>query len=103
MEIVEAKKAQENNLRQLEMKEWFANKVANEIKHNLTSTEIFAVLRETEKAMYCMLNVTKGCYRCTWIPKSCVTEHKGSVDFHTRFGLTYEEALNEAKWFWFGY
>ena len=47
MEIVEAKKMQENDLKQIEMKEWFANKVANEIKHNLTSTEIFAVLRET--------------------------------------------------------
>ena len=35
MEIMEAAKAQENDLRQLEMKEWFANKVANEIKHNL--------------------------------------------------------------------
>lgn len=103
MEIVEAKKAQENNLRQLEMKEWFANKVANEIKHNLFNTEIFAVLRETEKALYCMLNVTKGCYRCVWIPKSCVTEHKGSIENHTWFGLTYEQALEEAKWFWFGY
>ena len=87
MEIVEAKKMQENDLRQLEMKDWFANKVANEIKHN----------------MYCMLNVTKGCYRCAWIPKSCVTEHEGSVDFHTWFGLTYEQALNEAKWSWYGY
>ena len=85
MEIVEAKKIQENDLKQLEMKEWFANKVANEIKHNLIHTRIFAVLRETEKAMYCMLNVTKACYRCAGIPKSCLTDHEGSVDFHTWF------------------
>lgn len=31
-------------LKQLHMKEWFANKVANEICHNLHTTEIFAVL-----------------------------------------------------------
>lgn len=90
-------------LKQLHMKEWFANKVAKEIRCNLHTTEIFAVLRETEKALYVLLNVAPNCTRCAWVPKSCTEECAGSADFHTRTGLTYQEALNEAKLFWASY
>ena len=90
-------------LKQLSMKDWFANKVANEIRHNLHNPDIFAVLRETEKAMYVMLAIEPGCTRCTWVPKSCIVENPGSVDFHTRTGLSYEEAAREARIFWSAY
>lgn len=90
-------------LKQLHMKEWFANKVANEIRHNLHTTEIFAILRETEKAVYAVLAIEPGCTRCTWIPKSCIEEQPGSIDFHTRFGLSYEAAMTEARLFWSAY
>lgn len=90
-------------LRQLHMKDWFANKVANEIRHNLHNTEIFAVLKETVKAYYVMLSIEPGCNRCAWVPKFCIEEHEGSNDFHTRFGLSYEEAVNEARIFWSSY
>ena len=90
-------------LKQLYIKEWFANKVANEIKHNLHNAMIFAVLKETAKAYYVMLAIEPHCTRCTWIPKSCTEECSGSVDFHTHFGLTYEEARFEARLFWSSY
>lgn len=90
-------------LKQLSMKDWFATKVANEIRHNLHTPDIFAVLRETEKAMYVMLAIEPGCTRCTWVPKSCIIETPGSVDFHTRTSLSYEEAAIEARMFWSAY
>ena len=90
-------------LKQLHMKEWFANKVANEIRCNLRTTEIFAVLRETEKALYVMLSIAPGCNRCIWVPKSCTEECPGSIDFFTRTGLTYEHAAFEANLFWSAY
>ncbi len=89
-------------LKQLVMKDWFANKAANAVKHNLHNGDIFAVIKETEKAMYVMLAIEPGCNRCTWVPKSCIEEYPGSNDFHTRFNLTYDEAVNEAKWAWSG-
>lgn len=90
-------------LKQLHMKEWFANKVAREIRHNLHTTEIFAILRETEKAIYAMLAIAPGCTRCVWVPKSCTEETAGSRDFFTRTGLNYEQAVAEANLFWSAY
>ena len=91
------------SVKQLHMKEWFANKVANEIRTNLHTTEIFAVIRETEKAVYAMLAIAPGFSKCVWVPKSCIEEVPGRNDFHTRTGLTYEEAACEAKIFWSDY
>lgn len=52
-------------LKQLVMKDWFANKAAQAVKHNLHDGDIFAVLKETEKAYYVMLSIEPGCNRCT--------------------------------------
>ena len=90
-------------LKQLHMKEWFACKVANEIRRNLHTTEIFAVLRETEKAIYAMLTIAPGYNRCIWIPKSCTEETAGSRDFFTRTNLSYDQAVAEANLFWSSY
>lgn len=56
------------------VKDWFANKVANELGKNITMCDVFAILKETEKAVYAMLNV--GCYqrKTMWIPKSVLVE-----------------------------
>lgn len=35
------------------MKEWFATKVAQEIRHSLNTDEVFAILKETEKSCVC--------------------------------------------------
>ena len=58
----------------LTVKDWFANKVANELGKNITMCDVFAILKETEKAVYAMLNV--GCYqrKTMWIPKSVLVE-----------------------------
>ena len=45
----------------LTVKDWFANKVANELGKNITMCDVFAILKETEKAVDAMLNV--GCYQ----------------------------------------
>lgn len=54
----------------LTVKDWFANKVANELGKNITMCDVFAILKETEKAVYAMLNV--GCYqrKTMWVPKN---------------------------------
>ena len=56
------------------VKDWFANKVAEEIKSNIFMCDVFAVLKETEKAVYAMLNL--GCLKkkTMWVPKSVLVE-----------------------------
>lgn len=57
-----------------EVKEWFANKVANEVKRNIVMCDVFAIMKETEKAVYAMLNLGTDFRKCMWIPKSALTE-----------------------------
>lgn len=82
------------------MKEWFATKVAQEIRHNLSTDEVFAILKETEKAVYAMLAISPNYSKCVWIPKSCLIEDVGSSDFYTRQNISYEEAKDECRRFW---
>lgn len=89
-------------LKQLVMKEWFANKTCRELRRNLHSADIFAVIRETEKAMYVMLREI-GKPICVWVPKSCVETVSGSDDFHTIFNVSYETAAFEHRLFWSAY
>ena len=60
--------------KEITVKDWFADKVANELGKNITMCYVFAILKETEKAVYAMLNV--GCYqrKTMWIPKSVLVE-----------------------------
>ena len=95
--------AAKGTLKQLHIKEWFANKLANELRCNLFHTEIFAVLRETEKAYNVLFSTCGDSYRTAWIPKSCTIECPGSIDFHTRFGLSFGDALREFHDFWANY
>ena len=87
------------SLKELHIKDWFANKLANELRTNLHSTKIFAVLRETEKAYNVMLCEYGRALTC-WVPKSCTEERPGSIDFHTRFGMSFSAAKNELYYFW---
>lgn len=87
------------NLKLLRVKDWFANKLANELRTNLHSSEIFAVLRETENAYNVMLRECGRALTC-WVPKSCIDELPGSIDFHTRFGMGYDAARTELNHFW---
>lgn len=88
------------NLKLYKMKDWFANKKAQEIQSNIQSDEIFAILKETEKAVYGMIHLTSHVFKCVWIPKSCMIECKGSVDFYTRENISFDEAVKEFHYMW---
>nr|DAG61214.1 MAG TPA: coagulation factor IX-binding protein [Caudoviricetes sp.] len=79
-----------------EVKEWFANKVANEIGRNIYSCNVFAILKETPKAVYAMLNLDVNFEKCMWIPKSVLVE----CGEKTITDCTYEEAREEFKDYW---
>jgi hypothetical protein len=62
------------------VKEWMANKIANEVGRNINMCEVFAVLKETEKAAYVMLNLGYKSRKCTWIPKSAIIDITDEAD-----------------------
>lgn len=88
------------------VKDWFANKIANEIGRNINMCDIFAVLKETEKAVYAMLNLGCDFRKCTWIPKSALIEKEVGYDeferynYETLFIEDYEKAVKEFKMHW---
>ena len=41
----------------LTVKDWFADKVAEELSRKIDMCDVFAILKETDKAVYAMLNV----------------------------------------------
>lgn len=94
--------AVKGTLKQLNIKDWFLDKIACEKRMHLHSTEIFAVLRETEKAYNVMLCEYGRAITC-WVPKSCTYECPGCIDFHTRFGIGYDAARAELNYFWNSY
>lgn len=83
------------------VKDWFANKIANEIKMNINMCDVFAVLKETEKAVYAMLNL--GCDRkkTMWVPKSVLVEGDGR--FGTLITDSYDDASEQFSIFWESY
>lgn len=88
------------------VKEWFANKVANEIGRNISMCNVFGVLKESEKAVYAVLNCGTDCRKTMWIPKSVLIENEigedaqGFFHYETKQFDSYEEAVAELKTFW---
>lgn len=78
------------------VKEWFGNKVAEECKRNITMCDVFAILKETPKAVYAMLNIGCNSKKTMWIPKSVLVEYNGE----TLTDCTYEEACDEFRNMW---
>lgn len=82
-----------------EVKEWMANKVANEVKKNISMCDVFAILKETEKAVYAMLNLGTNFRKCMWIPKSVLVEREiglnadGSYNHETYIEADYDKAV----------
>ena len=58
------------------VQDWFANKVANEVKRNIAMCDVFAIIKETEKAVYGLLNLGCDSHKCMWIPKSVLVENE---------------------------
>lgn len=58
------------------VKDWFANKVAQEVRRNISMCDVFAIMKESEKAVYAMLNLGCDFSNCIWIPKSVLVERE---------------------------
>lgn len=85
------------------VKDWFTVKLMKERNlHRISHCIVFAVLKETEKAAYAMLDL--GCHlkMTTWVPKSCIEidDNNMNDDRNVRLGLTYEEAAVEHEVMW---
>ena len=78
-----------------EVKEWFANKIAQEMGRNIESCDVFALLN-------------LGCDRrkTTWVPKSCLIQHEVGADenglmrYETVFEEDYEKCVELFKEHW---
>lgn len=85
----------------IKIKDWFGNKLANELRANLPNNEIFAVLKETEKAYYAMISLAPGRSKCVWVPKSATfTEETDESYKETIFEEDYDEALRQFRDMW---
>lgn len=88
------------------VKEWFANKVAEEVKRTITMCDVFAILKESEKAVYAMLNIGCGHKKTMWVPKSVLVENEvgtgadGLECYETFFIEDYNEAVTEFEKHW---
>lgn len=84
------------------VKEWFADKVANEVGRNITACELFAVIKETEKAVYAMLHIGGTSRKCMWIPKSVLvdTTDEEYDDMDGRFPLIINDNYDEVVKAW---
>lgn len=88
------------------VKEWFADKVSNEVKMNIKMCDVFAVLKETDKAVYAMLNIGADKRKCMWVPKSVLIEYvpgeqeNGEHKYETIFEEDYDECVRLFKEHW---
>lgn len=88
-------------MERLTVKEWFANKVANEVRRNISMCEVFCILRETEKAVYAILNLGTNFSRTMWIPKSVLVENENGSE--TLRIEDYNEAMSRFYAMWKDY
>lgn len=83
-----------------QVKDWFHEKKMNEMRKNVQTTDIFAIIKETEKAAQVLVG-TPNAYMVYWCPKSCmidtVEDAQGKAHPEVLTGMTYEEAINEFK------
>lgn len=89
------------------VKEWFANKVANEVGANISMCNVFAVLKQTEKAVYAMLNLGTDKRKTMWVPKSVLVENEIGEDaatgvhhYETLFNDNYDECVEAFHAHW---
>lgn len=78
------------------VKDWFANKIAQEKGTNISICNVFAILKETEKAVKALVDLGSKGTTTTWIPKSALAEEDG---YETLRIEDWEEAYEEWKYF----
>lgn len=93
-----------------QVKEWFMNKISEQISFNCIDNNVFNIFKETEKAVYAMVSIAPMKKKTLWIPKSCLEEfeigvNNGSFEYHheTYFIENYDEASLRFKNFWSDY
>lgn len=77
----------------LKVKDWFINKVEVPVGYAIWDSEIKRIMKETEKASLCILDVTSknGKYEESiqvWIPKSCI---ENAQDYEEKKEKAFEE------------
>lgn len=88
------------------VKEWFANKVATEVGRNINMCDVFAILKETDKAVYAMLNLGCDSRKTMWVPKSVLVaseageDELGAMHYETIFTEDYDEAVRAFRNHW---
>lgn len=76
------------------VKDWFADKVANEVRRNISRCDVFCIIKETEKAVYAMLDLGPMFERCMWVPKSVLVEREADDEMTFDVG----EEMREMYW-----
>ena len=79
------------------VKDWFGNKVAQEVKMNISMCDVFAIIKETDKAVYAILNLGWNKSITKWVPKSVLVDNG---TYETRYISDWQEAYAELKSFW---
>lgn len=87
----------------LQVKEWFAAKKFNEIRHSrMFDNTLFAIIGETEKAYNCLVG-SLATMVCTWVPKSLVEVDESERKRSTFVCENYAEAkdiLDNIRNYW---
>lgn len=95
-----------NRNKSYEVKDWFGDKVAQEVKRNISMCDVFAIMKETEKAVYAMLNLGENFRKCMWVPKSVLIENEvgeqanGTYAHETIFEEDYDKCVKMFKEHW---
>ena len=89
-----------------EVKDWFADKVAKEVGHNIHGCRVFSIMKETEKAIYAMLDLGIDCRKCMWVPKSVLVtyipgeQENGMYKREKIFESDYNTCVEKLKTLW---
>ena len=86
--------------------DYFADKVAEEVNRNIGMCEVFGILKESDKAVYALLNIGARSRKCMWVPKCFLISHEvgkdetGEMHYETKKFESYEEAVRAFQEFW---
>lgn len=86
----------------LTVKDWFAEKIAKDLSRKIDMCDVFAILKETDKAVYAMLNVGVYLRKTMWVPKSVLVEEDVPDDSNHKVIYTddYDRAVELFKDHW---
>ena len=85
----------------LVVKDWFHENKMNELKKDVQTTNVFAILKETEKA-YNVFVAGAYSFMTYWVPKSCVeeveeTDEYGAHHNEAIVGMSFDDVLSNWK------